>query len=113
MTYSLIAVFVFTALVVLGALLTIERALWRRRHGFRLPLLLYRDLALLVGLAWPFVLILGVRTLPDADRIALITSLEWTLVTTVPAILGVAVWVYFEAFVIRRPGPNGRREDDR
>jgi hypothetical protein len=118
MTYAIFASALFTALLDVGLLATLGRAYWRISRGYKIPRLMARDLALMGGLAWPFCLILAVRTLPEAERVMLIGSLEWALITSVPPIIGIAVWDYFELFVIRPPGRRGggglrRRSDDR
>lgn len=93
---------VFTVLVVVGALKTLERAVWRVRHGYRIPELLWRDLAGWGGLAWAFVAIFAARALELGPTLA--ANPVWTYATSIPPIFGAAVYVYCEFFVIRRPG---------
>lgn len=100
----------FWLLLFVGALSTIARVAYYRVHGFRRPRLLVRDALVIGGFAVSFGLILLVRVLRDAghDVTPLSTALWWALVTSIPAIGAVAVYVWFELFVIERGGDHER-----
>jgi hypothetical protein len=66
----------------------------------RPPLLALRDIALIAGLAFPFVLILGARA---GGWIPVVTGqVWWALLTGVPAILAVVQFLYIEWRIIER-----------
>jgi hypothetical protein len=95
-----VAFVLFTVLLLIGAGSTIARGLRYKRAGARLPVLWARDRDLVAGLALPFVLIFGARTLGFAPSVA--GQLWWTLLTAVPAVYGVGRYVWFELFVIEK-----------
>jgi hypothetical protein len=97
---SLVAFGLFTGLLVLGASLTMLRAVRYHVAQVAPPRLLGRDRDLLAGLAFPFVLILAARALGLQATLA--TQAWWLLLTSIPPIYGLARYVYFELWVIER-----------
>lgn len=86
-----------------GAVSTLARVVYYRIHGTRRPRLLTRDVLVYGGLALSFGLIAGVRLLPLDVRLALTTgNVGWALATSVPAVIAVIVYCYFELAVIER-----------
>lgn len=92
---------VFTGLFVIGATTTLIRRLALGVMRRRSPRLLPRDVAMMSGLAWPFVLILMSRAFGWTPYV--VGTLWWTLITGIPPIFGVGVYVFFEIFVIGQP----------
>lgn len=95
---------VFLLLLLIGVVSTAMRYVRYHRRRINPPLLLKRDVALLVGLAVPFVLIAAVRAFslqplvsPDGQP-----HLWYLLVTGIPPIAGLAVYCWYELFVIER-----------
>lgn len=82
-----------------------NRLIQYKRQGLKAPLLAKRDMFLAAGLAWPFFLILLVRALGAAEQVA--GTLWWTLITGVPAVLGVLQFTFIEYFVIERTDSKG------
>lgn len=70
------------------------------KEGIQPPLLAYRDLGLLAGLAFPFLLIFIIRAAGLTPMVA--GTIWWTLVTGIPPIVGVAQFLYFELFIIEK-----------
>jgi O-antigen/teichoic acid export membrane protein len=102
---SVIIFGVFLLLLVMGATSTLVRYIRYRREKIEPPVLLKRDVALLVGLALPFLLISAVRAL---GLTSVVTGedgpqLWWLIATGPPGIIAIAVFVYYELFVIERP----------
>lgn len=95
--------------VLVGFVSTASRVAYYRAKGFRMPLLLFRDVSLFAGLAISFGLIIGARAVDLALVINLRDSLAWSVLTSAPALYGVAVFVYFEVFVIEK-GNNRHHE---
>lgn len=98
-TLNAVIFIVFLGLIVTGAARTTYRVFEYRRDGQTLPQLLKRDVISRNGLALSFGLILLARTV-DADTISLRDQLWWVLLTSTPALLGAAVYCYYEYFVI-------------
>lgn len=101
------------SIFILGLLLSLVttggRVLYLVRQKRRRPELLYRDLVVMGGLAASFVLIASVRLLPPELRSAITSgNVLWAAATTLPAVVAVLVYLYFELFVIRREGTNVR-----
>lgn len=90
---------VFTALLVVGASTTLIRRFGLAMKRLPSPRLLPRDITLMLGLAWPFVLIFAGRVGEWSIR----DTLAWSLITGIPPIIGVATYVYYEIFVIGQP----------
>lgn len=103
--FQLAAFLLFVVFVIGGAALTtirLARYIWQRDH---VPLILWRDVLARNGLAIPFTAILAVRVLRDTfgwDTSELVTSPWWVLSTSLPAVIGAGVYLYFEIFIIER-----------
>jgi hypothetical protein len=83
---------------------TLARVVYYLRNRAERPRLLNRDVLVIGGLSLSFGLITIVRFLPLETRLALTTgNVLWALATTVPAVLAVLVYMYFEVVVIERP----------
>jgi hypothetical protein len=91
--------------LLVGASSTIAMVAYYRHFGFRRPRLLNRDLIFMTGFAVSFGMFLFRRA---GDFPDLRDSLPWALLTDIPAIIAVGVYVYFELFVIERG-----RDDER
>lgn len=91
----------FTFLLVIGFLTTLIRRFGLILKRIPAPRLLPRDLTLLGTLSWPFALILLVRA-EELTRVV-VGQLWWVLLTGIPPVFGVAVYVYYEIFVIGQP----------
>lgn len=93
---DLIYLVLFVAgLAVSGVTITIRLAV-HLKAGRRIPRLMPRDLALIIGLLLPFGAILTVRVFD----IPVAGNLLWTAVTGAAAVGGVLVFAYYEVFVI-------------
>lgn len=90
----------FTVLAAVCAVTTAVRAADLRRRGIGIPILLVRDVITFALLALPFALILGVRATGRGPMVA--DSIVWTVVTSVPAITALVIFLAFEAFVVGR-----------
>lgn len=99
-----VAVVLFWLLFFAGAGSTLSRVAYYRAKKFRRPRLLVRDALFVGGLAMSFGLILLARGLRSAgfDTSGLANSLAWNVLTCIPALVAVGVYVYFEVFVIER-----------
>lgn len=87
----------------IGALTTLGRVLYYFLHRIQRPRLLTRDVIVWGGLALSFAQIAIVRFLPPEVRTQLTQgNLGWALSTTLPAVVAVLTYVYFELFVIER-----------
>lgn len=89
---------VFLGLLLVSTLSTAARGIRYRRASHPLPRLWGRDIALIGGLTIPFVLIFAARAFSFAPSVA--GQLWWSLITGIPPIVGIAVYAYFELFVI-------------
>ncbi len=97
---------VYGSLLFIGLTSTISRYLRYRMTNTPIPRLLRRDLVLLATHAVPYIIILTLRVM---DKVHFdfggggINSIPevWVLLFT-PGIVGVAVYVYFELFVIEK-----------
>lgn len=82
---------------------TVARVFFYYRKKTERPRLLTRDFIVLGGLCISFGLITAVRFLPIEVRQALTTgNVAWALATTIPACVGVLVYLYYEVAVIER-----------
>jgi hypothetical protein len=90
---------VFTVLLFVGLGRTVYRWFEYRLAGIPVPPILTRDVISRGGLGFPFALILTARALGLGGVVS--GQLWWSLLTGVPAIIGVATYTYFEFFVIR------------
>lgn len=84
--------------------------------GIPVPKLLWRDMASKLGLAAPLCALFAARLVAGGVPAAnasidnpLSTWLPWLLWTTVPAVLGMGTFLYFEVFVIDRWLPRDGR----
>lgn len=94
----------FLAALFLGFLRTFARVLYYARNKAERPKLLTRDLVVMGGLSISFGLITLIRFLPQDVRIALTTgNVIWALLTTIPAVVAVCCYTWFEYRVIERP----------
>lgn len=93
---------VFVLLLAVGASTTAARVIDLYRRKVARPVLLGRDLVLIVGLAWPFAAILLIRAGGPAASDLVRGQLWWTLLTSIPPIVAVAVYDWFELRVIGR-----------
>ena len=102
----------FWVLLLIGTGSTLARYAYYRAHGFRRPKLLVRDAFLVGGFSISFGLILLVRVLRAAglDTSGLATNPWWSLASSLPAIVAVAVYAYVEVFVIEKGGDSVRDE---
>lgn len=101
--YELVSTVILVTFVVLTVLAFSRighRFLEYSREHLSPPLLAVRDLAFTGGLAFPFVAILAVRAFGWLELVR--DQVWWSLFTGVPAILGIATFVYFEFFVIEK-----------
>jgi D-alanyl-lipoteichoic acid acyltransferase DltB (MBOAT superfamily) len=96
--FQAVTFIVFTLLLFLGLFTTSARVIELRRRDQSLPTLLIRDLIMLVGLAWPFAAVLVVRAFTLGPLVT--GQFWWYAVTTIPPIIAVGVYCYFELFVI-------------
>lgn len=110
-----VAVFaVFTGLLIWGAASTTIRSFRYTRRKRPQPTLLKRDRDLLVGLALPFVLIGAVRAFGlqwlVTDELTGRSHIWWILLTGLPPIYSLAVYVFYETRVIERPAKPDAQE---
>lgn len=102
-TIYFIAGVLFLVGLFIGAVSTLARVVFYRANGTKRPRLLTRDVLVYGGLALSFGLIAGVRLLPLEVRLALTTgNVGWALATSVPAVVAMVVYCYFELAVIER-----------
>jgi hypothetical protein len=110
---QVILLLLFTLFVAIGAITTTNRL---RRYAIRhqaIPIILWRDVIARNGLALPFIAIMIVRSARafgvDVDPI--VNNWPWVLFTSSPAVIGAAIYAYFELFIIERdtdyPGTSG------
>ena len=101
---STIIFLIFMVLLLIGATFTTARWVRYQRLGIRPPRLLIRDTALLLGLAIPLAAIAAVRVLgwtqfvsgPDGPY------WWWLIATGGLPIVGLAIYDYYELFVVER-----------
>lgn len=95
-----VAFLAFITLLLVGFLTTTARVAFYRVMRHALPRLLKRDIAVIGGLAASFGTILLVRALGIGPTLR--ENWLYAVLTDIPAISAVAVYVYFEVFVIER-----------
>jgi hypothetical protein len=101
--YDLVAAGVFALIV--GLLLTITLSVsaravrWYRQHK-NPPILLYRDLFGFTGLSTSVLMTSAARASDIPPQY--LKTIPWLIATSIPAILGLVVFLYFELFVIGR-----------
>lgn len=94
---------VFLGGFAIGAMTTLARVLYYFLHRIQRPRLLTRDVIVWGGLALSFAQIAIVRFLPPDIRNGLTAAnVGWALSTTLPAVLAVCTYVYYELWVIER-----------
>ncbi len=94
---------VFLAGFVIGAMTTLARVLYYFLHKIQRPRLLTRDVVVWGGLALSFAQIAVIRFLPSEVRVQLTANnVGWALATTLPAVIAVCTYVYYELWVIER-----------
>ncbi len=100
------ALLVYSALLLLGVLSTLTRWRQMRGAGMTIPRLLRRDVIVIGGHALPLLLLMAGRVADlyefDFSGNAINTSPMGWLLIAVPAICAVAVYDYYEWFVIGR-----------
>ena len=96
---------VFVLLLLVGMSSTAVRYLRYRRRSIRPPVLLKRDVALLGGLAVPFVIIAAVRAFALQPFVTAEGDphIWYLLVTGIPPIIGLAIYCWYELVIIERP----------
>lgn len=101
---KLLEFWAFWVFLFVGAISTFARIGYYRAHGYRRPKLLVRDVVVIGGFALSFGLVLVARAASAAgyDTSGLTDNLLWTLATGIPALAAVAVYAYFEIFIIER-----------
>ena len=98
----------FWVLLFVGAGSVLARVAYYRSHGYRRPRLLTRDAIMLTGFALSFGLILAARVGVQQGWVtaqALRDSFAWGLATSLPAIVAVATFCWYELRVIERVDP--------
>lgn len=99
----------FTLFIVIGAITTTNRLLRYLRLNEDVPLILWRDVIARSSLAFPFIAIMVVRAFRafGVNVDGIVNGWPWVLFTSTPAVLGAAIYAYFELFVIERTdGPH-------
>lgn len=110
LVYS-VGLLAFAAFALVGALTTAARIAYYLAHERERPVLLYRDAVVMIGFATTFGLLLIGRVLVRSGAISaesLRDNVIWAVLTTAPAVIAVATYVYFELFVIERGGDHQR-----
>lgn len=104
----------FVLFVGLGAFATIARYVRYRIEDETPPELLVRDIFARSSLFLPFAAILLVRVLRSfgVDVDWLINSWWWIFGTSVPAVIGAAIYVWYEFKVIETDRPQPSRRSD-
>lgn len=95
-TITAIALVLFAALLLFGAVSTIVRMLRFQRLHIRQPRLIWRDAGVFGLLALDFLLIAMHRALDWTYA----SQLWWSLLTSGLAIVAVGIYAYFEMFVV-------------
>lgn len=89
----------FVMLLAIGFSTTLARVIQLRRRRVALPRLLIRDVILLAGFSFTVLSILIIRA---AGITNLGEELWWVLLTSLPPLIALAVYDYFELWVIGR-----------
>lgn len=110
-----IQLLLFVLFVGLGAFATFARYLRYRLENEDPPELLVRDMVARSTLFLPFGAILFVRLIRGfgVDVSGLVDSWWWIFGTSVPAVVGAAVYVWYEFRVIERDSDRHRRATNR
>lgn len=103
-----LAVFVaFLGMLVTATLsVAVRVGRWHLR-GITPPVLLIRDLLTIGGLAFSFLVITAARVMELPPQYT--HTIPWIVVTSGPALTGLAVFLYFEFFVIGHDVPMRKR----
>lgn len=102
---NLIVLLLFTAGLVATTFAIGRRIRAYYKEGMRPPLLAWRDMALVASLAFPFLLILIVRAFGLANVV--VGHWWWSVITGLPAIIGVMQFAYVEYFIIEQHSSRG------
>lgn len=102
-----IGLLAFLFFLIVAAVTTIARVAMYRVMGFRRPRLLKRDAILVTGFAITFGAIMVARVV---NATGLRNNVAWALATTVPALIAIGTYVYYELFVIER-SPSASRDE--
>jgi hypothetical protein len=95
---------VFLLALFAGFARTLARVVYYLRNRNQRPRLLNRDVVVIGGLAISFGLITLIRFLPVETRVSLTSgNIAWALLTTVPAVVAVLVYAWYEYAIIERP----------
>lgn len=102
----------FFVLLAVGTVSTAARVAYYRVHNEERPRLLIRDLLMIGGFSLSFGAILLVRVLRalGLDVTGLSTNVWWAIGSALPAVIAVAVYAWFELFVIERGQDQVRDE---
>lgn len=98
--WNVLAFVLFTFLLFAGFLRTFARLLYYVRNRAQRPRLLNRDAVMIGGFATSFGMILFVRAVGLGPVVR--DSVVWAVATSIPALVAVAVYVYYEYAVIER-----------
>lgn len=97
-TLAIVLTAVYTALLLVGFSSTLARAYQFRRRSIRAPRLLLRDIILVGGHAVSLVAVLGARA--SGSLASASASPMWWLLAGGAPVFAIAVYVYYELFVI-------------
>lgn len=108
-TLSTIYFGLFILLLIIAAATTLGRIFAKVYWGVPIPKLLLRDAIVMPGLAGSFVLVLFARVLGSDIGATLRGNPAWITLTSIPALVALGVYVYFEIWVI---GPPKRDKEE-
>lgn len=90
-----------------GTITTLARVVYYRAKGAPRPRLLTRDILVYGSFSLGIGLITAIRFLPPEVRVAMTTgNIGWAVATSLPFVVGVAVYCWFEIFIIRLKPPG-------
>ena len=91
----------------IGSVTTLGRVVYYRAKGVARPRLLTRDVLVYGNLSVGIGLITAIRFLPPEVRVAMTTgNIGWALATSLPFVIAVFVYCYYELAVIRLSPPG-------
>jgi hypothetical protein len=102
------ALVVLVAFAIMVTLITVSVATRLGRYQLRkekAPVLLFRDATCFSGLTASFLFVLVARALELPATYT--RTVPWIVGTSLPALLGLAVFLYFEWFIIGKDGDGG------
>ena len=112
LSFSLLVI--FAMMLNASIVLILFRLIWFRRMKLTVPVLLWRDLAVKVGFGISIGAVLVLRFLRQLGISEdPIYQVWWILITTLPAVLGMGVFLYFELVIIGPPATPGEAYRDR